>query len=537
VAEVAGSASRPAIVFIGFMAAGKSAAARAAAERLGVRAEDADELIEAELGEPIADFFAREGEAAFRERERAVVLRLLESAASDPPVLALGGGAVESEEVREALAGHLCVWCRVDEETAWERASRDAERPLAADRAGFSRRFAARRPLYESLARAIVPADAREAAREAAPWLAGMRELPATRMVWARSAGGSYPAVVGRGAVGLLELARAADSEGLPHRAFCVADAAALAKHGSLLPPVEATIEVIGSETSKTVGEAERVLGELAEAGARRDDMVLAFGGGVVGDLAGFCAATYQRGVPVVQVPTTLVSQVDSAYGGKTGVDLPAAKNYVGAYHQPLAVLADPETLTTLPAGELAAGFVEVVKTALIAGEPLWSRVKALGSLDPAGLEGVIFDCAVTKIEVVSSDERDSGRRAVLNLGHTVGHAIETATGYGRYRHGEAVGLGLLAALRLSGADGLRSEVAALLEAHGLPTRLDGAVDADQVVAAISRDKKATRAGVGFVLLSVPGEPRWGESVDADRVRAAVEELRDSGERAQGGGG
>ena len=349
-------------------------------------------------------------------------------------------------------------------------------------------------------------------------------------MIWARVGLGLLP---GRGRARarsqLLEDARAADPGGLPVRTFSVVDRAAASHHRALLPASEAEIVVDGAESSKTIGEAERVLGELARAGARRDDLVLAFGGGVVGDLAGFCAATYQRGVPVVQAPTTLVSQVDSAYGGKTGVDLPEAKNYVGAYHQPLAVLADPATLATLPPEELAAGFVEVVKTALIAGGPLWERVRSLESLDPASLQDVIFACARTKIEVVASDERDDGRRAVLNLGHTVGHAIETVTGYGHYRHGEAVGLGLLAALRLSGADELRAEVAALLDAHGLPTELDASADPEEVVAAISRDKKASADGVGFVLLAEPGEPRWGERVEADRVLAS----RDRAEHRQ----
>ncbi|MGZ5324972.1 MAG: 3-dehydroquinate synthase family protein, partial [Solirubrobacterales bacterium] len=155
----------------------------------------------------------------------------------------------------------------------------------------------------------------------------------------------------------------------------------------------------------------------------------------------------------------------------------------------------------------------------------LWERVRKLEGLDPAALGDVIFACARTKIAVVAADERDSGRRATLNLGHTVGHAIEAAGGYERYRHGEAVGLGLLAALRLSGADGLRSEVAGLLAAHGLPTELDRAIELDDVAAAVSRDKKATGAGIGFVLLERPGEPRWGQSVEADRVRASVEEL------------
>jgi shikimate kinase/3-dehydroquinate synthase len=246
----------------------------------------------------------------------------------------------------------------------------------------------------------------------------------------------------------------------------------------------------------------------------------------VIGDLAGFCAATYQRGIPLVQAPTTLVAQVDSAYGGKTGVDLPQAKNYVGAYHMPTAVLADPATLATLPHEELAAGFVEVVKTALIAGEPLWSRVREIESLDPAALTDVIFACARTKIDVVASDERDSGQRMILNLGHTIGHAIEAETSYKRYRHGEAVGLGLLAVLRLSDADRLRDEVEGLLASHALPVSLDPSVSTDGVMEAMGRDKKQTREGLGFVLLSKPGEPRWGQQVEADRVRAVVEELK-----------
>jgi shikimate kinase/3-dehydroquinate synthase len=512
------------------MAAGKTRAAEAAAERLGATALDADQLIERELGEPIASFFEREGEAEFRRREEDLVLRLLEGEGREASrdallILALGGGAIESERIRDALRAHLCVWCDVDEETAWER-SQGSERPLAVDREEFSHRFAARRELYESVARAILPSDAREAAGPAAPWLAGMLEAPAVRMAWAGSASGSYPALVGEGAISLLERARSVAPGSLPERVFGVADAAALREHGGLLPTLETTIEVEGSESSKTISEAERVLAELAEAGARRDDCVLAFGGGVVGDLAGFCAATYQRGIPVIQAPTTLVAQVDSAYGGKTGVDLPEGKNYIGAYHLPLAVLADPSTLATLPPEELAAGFVEVVKTALIAGGSLWERVRSIKELEPAELGDVIFACARTKIRVVADDERDSGRRAVLNLGHTVGHAIESSTGYERYRHGEAVGLGLLAALRLSGADQLREEVAALLIKQDLPTSLDSKVDVDGVIEAIGRDKKRTSEGLGFVLLERPGEPRWGESVEPGRVRAAVEELR-----------
>jgi shikimate kinase/3-dehydroquinate synthase len=517
------------IVFIGFMAAGKTRAAQVVADRLGLGVIDTDDLLEAELGESIASFFEREGESEFRRREERLVVSMLDALAAQvggpSSVVALGGGAIESEAVRRALAEHMPVWCDVDEAIAWERAT-GSGRPLAADRSEFSERFARRRPVYESLARAILPSEAHDAAGPAAPWLAAMQGTRAVRMAWASSATGAYPAAVGEGAMGLLAGAREADPDSLPARTFCVGDSAVLGHHRRLLPHPDAIIEVEGAESSKTIAEAERVLRELAAAGVRRDDCVLAFGGGVVGDLAGFCAATYQRGVPLIQAPTTLVAQVDSAYGGKTGVDLPEAKNYVGAYHQPIAVLADPSTLETLPAEELAAGFVEVLKTALIAGGSLWDRVRALERIEPGSLGDVIFECARTKIEVVASDERDAGRRAVLNLGHTVGHAIEAQTGYSRYRHGEAVGLGLLAALRLSGADALREEVESLLASHALPISLDQSVDTGGVLQAMERDKKRTSEGLGFVLLEQPGEPRWGQRVEPDRVRAVVEELK-----------
>jgi shikimate kinase/3-dehydroquinate synthase len=275
-------------------------------------------------------------------------------------------------------------------------------------------------------------------------------------------------------------------------------------------------------EQSKTVAHAEIVWTELARGGMTRQDVVVALGGGVVGDLAGFCAATYQRGVRYVQVPTTLVAQVDSAYGGKTGVDLAEAKNYVGAYHQPSAVIADTGTLATLSPEELAAGYAEVVKTALITGGQLWDRVR--GGAPPSD-EQVILACARTKLRIVAEDERDAGIRQVLNLGHTVGHAIEVSTGYARYRHGEAVGLGLLAALRLSGLPDLRDEVHELLAARGLPVSLDDA-DPDAVVMATARDKKRLGEGpVPFVLLRGPGEPEAGCTVPARELVAAVREL------------
>jgi shikimate kinase/3-dehydroquinate synthase len=240
-----------------------------------------------------------------------------------------------------------------------------------------------------------------------------------------------------------------------------------------------------------------------------------------VGDLAGFCAAVYQRGMRHVQVPTTLVAQVDSAYGGKTGVDLPEGKNYAGAFHQPSAVICDPTALETLPPEELAAGYAEVVKTALIAGGPLWARVRQGNEVDA----NVILGCLRTKLSVVAEDERDSGRRQVLNLGHTVAHAIEAATGYARYRHGEAVAIGLLVALRLSGREALRAEVADLFRARGLPASFSGAT-VDDVLELIARDKKRSGGRVPFVLVHAPGDVTPGHEVGAETLRAAVEEVQ-----------
>jgi shikimate kinase/3-dehydroquinate synthase len=307
----------------------------------------------------------------------------------------------------------------------------------------------------------------------------------------------------------------------VPGRRFVITDASVGELYGDRVRGL-ADLRIPAGEEHKTLSSVEELLRGLASAGMDHDDLVVALGGGVVGDVAGFCAAVYQRGVRVVQVPTTLVAQVDSAYGGKTGVDLPEGKNYAGAYHQPAAVLVDPATLATLPQAELAAGWAEVIKTALIAGGPLWERVRAGAPLD----RDLILACVRTKLAVVASDERDSGRRQVLNLGHTVGHAIETVTGYRRYRHGEAVALGLLAALELSGQEALRAEVRALLEARGLPVVLDRAVDPGAVVAATRRDKKRRAGRVGFVLVEAPGDVRPGRPVEEGELRRAVAELR-----------
>jgi shikimate kinase/3-dehydroquinate synthase len=500
------------------MGAGKSTAARSAAEALKTEAIDVDQLLEHRLGKSIERVFIEDGEPAFRAAEERLTLELLAGAdANGVAVLSLGGGAPMSERVRRALNDHLVVWIDVELETAWIRA-KGTGRPLAADKDAFEQLYVQREPVYASLADAIVPAQRTTAMGGI---LSALQNAPAgATMLWAASESGDYPAYIGRGLVAEHRFW----PQTIPGRRFLVTDGNAGRHYADAVQPVSGRVVIMPGEQSKTVAHAEIVWTELARAEMTRQDVIVALGGGVVGDLAGFCAATYQRGVRYVQVPTTLVAQVDSAYGGKTGVDLAEAKNYVGAYHQPQAVIADTATLDTLPAQEIAAGYAEVVKTALIAGGELWERVRnGADATDP----DVITACARTKLRIVARDERDGGLRQVLNLGHTVGHAIETTTGYARYRHGEAVGLGLLAALRLSGQDDLRAEVAELLAASGLPTHLQaGDPDADTVVRATAKDKKRVgEAPTPFVLLDAPGAPRPGCRVDPIELTHAVEEL------------
>jgi shikimate kinase/3-dehydroquinate synthase len=499
----------PALVFAGFMGAGKSSAARSVAAELGVPALDSDHEIERELGEPIDFWFDRNGEAAFREIEEEIVLRLLER--PDLRVLALGGGSLGSERVQEALRRHVVVYLDVDSESAWRRCG--GTRPLARDRNRFEQLHEERRPLYEEIADAWLPAAERSTVRTALPALAALARAPVrAKLLWGSSASGEYPVFFGRG------LATSGFFHPADGRRFVLSDESVARLH-----PVggDWSLTVPAGESSKTPARAAAVLSAMAEAGVTRADILAAVGGGVVGDIGGFCAAVYQRGIRWAGVPTTLVAQVDSAFGGKTGVDLPEGKNYMGAYHQPSAVLVDPDTLSTLPPEELAAGYAEVVKTALIAGGRLWARVRRGGEVD----DETILGCIQTKLSVVAEDERDSGRRQVLNLGHTIGHAIETASGYRTYRHGEAVALGLLCALRHSSRAPLRDEVAELLRSHGLPTRLDG-LTADDVLPYLARDKKRVGEHVPFVLVDAPGQITTGNEVATASVREAIEELR-----------
>lgn len=286
-------------------------------------------------------------------------------------------------------------------------------------------------------------------------------------------------------------------------------------------------------EGSKSFAQLERLTRLAAEAGLRRHDAVVAVGGGVVGDLAGFVAASYQRGIRLVHVPTTLLAMVDSAIGGKTGIDLPEGKNYVGAIWQPDLVVMDTDLLATLPPRELACGFAEIVKYGLLGGGDLWETVQSWPALPgPAcDLHELIRRCVRHKLRVVAEDEHDHGLRASLNLGHTVGHGIEAAAGYSRYRHGEAISLGLLAALRLSeqtvGLDpAVRPRAAEVLARHDLPVRLAPEVPTPAILEAMGRDKKAAAGALNMVMLAAPGDVRLKVSPPGDRLVSAIEELR-----------
>lgn len=267
-------------------------------------------------------------------------------------------------------------------------------------------------------------------------------------------------------------------------------------------------------ESHKTLATVSRVIDVLVANRFGRDCSVLALGGGVVGDMAGFAAACYQRGVGYVQVPTTLLAQVDSSVGGKTGVNHPAGKNLIGAFHQPIAVLADTATLRTLPPRELRAGIAEVIKYGLICDEPFFAwlelNMDALLAADPVALEHVIQRSCEIKAQIVGRDEREKGDRALLNLGHTFGHAVESATYYTEFLHGEAVGAGLLMAAAMSHEAGFLDggqvdRVRRLLERVGLPTRV-GSVGPDVALEHMRIDKKVLGGRMRLVLLRGIGQ-------------------------------
>jgi 3-dehydroquinate synthase len=265
-----------------------------------------------------------------------------------------------------------------------------------------------------------------------------------------------------------------------------------------------------------------------------RHGAVLALGGGVIGDLAGFAAATWLRGIDVVQIPTTLLAMVDSAIGGKTGVNLPIGKNLVGAFHQPRAVLIDPNVLKSLPSRDVRSGMAEVIKYGVIADAALFAFLEAemprcLG-MEPDAMARVIGDSAACKARVVNADEREGGLRAILNYGHTAGHAVEKAAGYRRLRHGEAIAIGMGAAAHIGHAMGITpsetvARVEAVIEAAGLPLRMPPGVPLDTLIHAMALDKKAKGGSVKWVMAEAIGRVRTGVEVPLEVAARTLREL------------
>ncbi len=288
------------------------------------------------------------------------------------------------------------------------------------------------------------------------------------------------------------------------------------------------SVELPDGEAHKTLATMTSVLDKLVAIGAGRDTTVIALGGGVVGDIAGFAAACYMRGVAFIQVPTTLLSQVDSSVGGKTGVNHPGGKNLVGAFYQPRIVVIDTDTLNTLPERELSAGLAEVIKYGAIADRDFFAwledNIEALMARDAAALGHAIRRSCELKAEVVAEDEREAGRRAILNFGHTFGHAIEHCQGYGEWLHGEAIAAGMVMAARLSGlADADRARLVRLLERAGLPTA-PPKVGKDALLGAMRRDKKVLKKSLRFVLLRELGDAHVTSDYDEARLQRICED-------------
>jgi 3-dehydroquinate synthase len=348
----------------------------------------------------------------------------------------------------------------------------------------------------------------------------------------------SYAVLVG---TGLLDAAgRECARLGLGHRVAVVTQAAVADHAGRVAASLEAAgfaatvVTVPEGESAKSVEQASALWDAFLGAGLDRGSAVVAVGGGVVGDLAGFAAATYMRGIALVQVPTTLLAQVDASVGGKVAVNHPRAKNLAGAFHQPRLVLVDPATLGTLPEREYRSGLAEVVKTGAALNAELFALVEArvadVRRREPELLAALIATCCAEKATIVQQDEREeSGLRMVLNYGHTVGHALEALAGYRVWRHGEAVSVGIVAAAHLGTRRGLAGPAVAarqvdLLEALGLPTRFTGPTPAE-VAAALARDKKARDGRVPFVLLKALGRAEVCSDVPSEVVRDVLESI------------
>ena len=527
------------IVLVGMMGCGKTSAGKRLAARLGLAFVDADSEVEAAHKLSVAEIFARYGEPYFRDGERRVVTRLL---GAGPRVIATGGGAFMNTQTRAAIAqAGVSIWLDADLEVLMRRVRRRPTRPLlhGVDPEGVMRTLLAERsPVYALADLRVRSHDAHfDVIVQALVDALAEKLIPPARSVRVALGARAYDILIGQDLIGRAGAKIAALKPGAACLVVTDAHVAPL-----YLRALEASLRSAGlrcahlvvppGEGSKSYAEFARVCEAALAAKIERGDFIVALGGGVVGDLAGFAAASVRRGVGFIQIPTSLLAQVDSSVGGKTGINSPHGKNLVGAFHQPSLVLADSHALSTLPPREFRAGYAEVVKYGLLGDfaffewlETHWRAVFAGG---PARDDAIARACAA-KAAVVARDETEQGERALLNLGHTFGHAFERLTLYDSARlvHGEGVAIGMACAFRFSTARGLCcaqdcARVEAHLRAVGLPTRISDIAgwkaDASAVLEAMQQDKKVQRGALTFILAHGVGRAFIAKNMPGDVV-------------------
>jgi 3-dehydroquinate synthase len=532
------------IFLVGLMGSGKTTVGRALAKRLNKRFFDSDHEIEARTGASIPLIFEIEGEASFRQREADMIRELT---GCEGVVLATGGGSILNPQSRDYLKSRgLVIYLRAGVSSILQRTGHDKNRPLlqTADPRGRLEELSAQRePYYQEVADIVIETgrpNVQYLVQTIVAYLENLRENPKGVLLpdadkqpmnqtpqtvaepinlQVELGERSYPITIGQSLLANGKLI--ADAVG-GERAAIVTNTVvgplyldAIAR--SLRAAGKRVTEIVlpDGEEEKTWENLQRIYDGLLTDQCDRKTTIVALGGGVVGDMAGFAAATYMRGVPFVQVPTTLLAQVDSSVGGKTGINHPLGKNMIGAFYQPKAVIADTATLNTLPPRELSAGLAEVIKHGAIIDAPFFdwieSNIGRLMARDPDALAYAIRRSCEIKADVVRQDEREGGLRAILNFGHTFGHAIESGMGYGQWLHGEAVGCGMVMAADLSQRLGLidaaaRDRVAALVQAAGLP-HIAPDLGAERWLELMQVDKKNEGGQIRFILLKPLGAP------------------------------
>ena len=516
------------VALVGLPGSGKTRVGAALAERLGWAWTDLDSEIEYAASRPVAQILREDGEPAFRALEFDVLRRLLARGA--PAVISCGGGVLTVDDARNLLLDRACVvWLDAPDSVLLDRLGDGAARPLLNGDPGAAlpQLRASRTAGY---ARAHVRVSATNSVDETVSRLATALYGAVRVPIAARA----YTVEVRPGAIVDVELHVPGDARRIAiiaerRLARPVRDlASALRRSGRTV----SIFGLVGGEGLKTWSSAGRLLQRLSRAHLQRGDAIVAVGGGTLGDLSGFVASTYLRGIAWVNVPTTLLAMVDSAIGGKTGVNLPQGKNLAGAIWQPRAVVCDTQLLATLSGRDYGSAFAEIVKYCMISEDGLVplidQHIDRLRERDPELVAEVVRRCVAIKAAVVAADEREGGLRAILNYGHTVGHAIEAASGFGPINHGEAIAVGMHVAGRLSVefAGCPPDDIAwqdQTLQRYGL--EVVRPLDPARVLHHIAADKKNTATGVGWVLLERRGVPRRGCHVPEESVRAALREL------------